>query len=166
MSPSFFRIWFRCSCCDSCCWRRPGCTEGRERVCEVWYTFSCSWWNSQSGWYPCVCSQQLRMREASQNPCSSESKAFNLLLLNSSPGTKRITVKWSVLLLSWSCSSQPYALGFISCYLYLGDEMSWVNESEGAFHYTGPIGQRPLGLTKGTGTKTPTELIVGYCRKG
>ena len=61
------------------------------------------------------------MREASQNPCSSESKAFNLLLSNSSPGTKRITVKWSVLLLFWSCSSQPYALGFISCYLYLGD---------------------------------------------
>ena len=121
MPPSFFRIWFRCSCCDCCCWRRPGCTEGRERVCEVWYTFSCSGWNSQSGWYPCVCSQQLWMREASQNPCSSESKAFNLLLLNSSPGTKRITVKWSVLLLFWSCSSQPYALGFISCYLYLGD---------------------------------------------
>ena len=121
MSPSFFRIWFRCSCCDSCCWRWPGCTEGRERVCEVWYTFCCSGWNSQSGWYPSVCSQQLRMREASQNPCSSESKAFNLLLLNSSPGTKRITVKWSVLLLFWSCSSQPYALGFISCYLYLGD---------------------------------------------
>ena len=40
-----------------------------------------------------------------------------------------------------------------------------MNESEGAFHYTGPIGQR-LGLIKGTGTKTPTELIVGYCRKG
>ena len=95
----FFRIWFRCSCCDSCCWRRPGCTEGRERVCEVWYTFSCSGWNSQSGWYPCVCSQQLRMREASQNPCSSESKASNSLLLNSSPGTKRIAVKWSLLLM-------------------------------------------------------------------
>ena len=41
-----------------------------------------------------------------------------------------------------------------------------MNESEGAFHYTGPIGQRPLGLIKETGTKTPTELIVGYCRKG
>ena len=41
-----------------------------------------------------------------------------------------------------------------------------MNESEGAFHYTGPIGQRPLGLIKGTGTKTPTELTVGYCRKG
>ena len=63
----------------------------------------------------CECERQVKIR------VSSESKAFNLLLLNSSPGTKRITVKWSVLLLFWSCSSQPYALGFISCYLYLGD---------------------------------------------
>ena len=40
----------------------------------------------------------------------------------------------------------------------------------GAFHYTGPTGQKPLGPTKAkierVGAKTATELIVGYCLKG
>ena len=63
----------------------------------------------------CECERQVKIRvvQSERRP--------NLLHLNSSPGTKRITVKWSLLVLFWSCSSQPYAFGFISCYLYLGD---------------------------------------------
>ena len=61
----------------------------------------------------CECERQVKIRvvQSERRP--------NLLHLNSSPETKRITVKWSVLLLFWSCSSQPYALGFISCYLLI-----------------------------------------------
>ena len=43
-------------------------------------------------------------------------KASNLLLLNSSPGTKRITVKWSVFLILVSfLPTFPFGLSHVIC---------------------------------------------------